>query len=74
MSSTKRAFEKIRIDGKNFAIICQVKPKGDPKKEKYSVISFQLYLFVCSRLRISFSLFLLPTVYRFVNTQQLENY
>lgn len=55
MSSTKRAFEKIRIDGKNFAIICQVKPKSDPKKEKYSVISFQLYLFVCSRLRISFS-------------------
>ena len=44
--------KKIRIDGKNFEIICQTKPKSDPKKEKYSVISFQLYLFVCFRLRI----------------------
>ena len=34
MSSTKRVFEKIRIDGKNFEIICQTKPKSDPKKEK----------------------------------------
>ena len=57
--------KKIRIDGKNFEIICQTKPKSDPKKEKYSIILFQRYLFVCFRLRISFSLFLLPTVYHF---------
>ena len=39
----------------------------------YFIISFQLNLFVCFRLRISFSLFLLPTVRRFVNNNNNNN-
>ena len=39
----------------------------------YFIISFQLNLFVCFRLRISFSLFLLLTVCRFVNNNNNNN-
>ena len=39
----------------------------------YFIISSQLNLFVCFRLRISFSLFLLPTVRRFVNNNNNNN-